>query len=66
MSEIENSRNWFEKKDVEFLSTGFDTEFSGGSFCVFLIFKVTFPRGKTAEKFQKLLKTKSQRCIEKN
>ena len=29
---IENSRNWLEKKDLEFLSTGFDTEFSGGSF----------------------------------
>ena len=25
-------QNWFEKKDLEFLSTGFDTEFSGGSF----------------------------------
>ena len=28
----ENSQNWFEKKDLDFLSTGFDTEFSGGSF----------------------------------
>ena len=29
---IQNSRNWLEKKDLDFLSTGFDTEFSGGSF----------------------------------
>ena len=29
---IENRRNWFEKKYIDFLSTGFDKEFSGGSF----------------------------------
>ena len=29
---IENSRNWLEEKDLDFLSMGFDTEFSGGCF----------------------------------
>ena len=29
--EIQNSRNWLKKKDLDFLSTGFDTEISGGS-----------------------------------
>ena len=32
MLKIKNSRNWFEKKDLDFFSTAFDTEFSGGSF----------------------------------
>ena len=29
---IKNGQNWFEKKYMFFLSTAFDTEFSGGSF----------------------------------
>ena len=35
---IQNSRNWLEKKDLDFSSTGFDTEFSGGSFWHIFLF----------------------------
>ena len=52
MLKIENSRNWFEKKDLEILSTDLDTEFSGGTF-YFQFLEGHFSGQQTAEQFFK-------------
>ena len=50
MPTLGNSRNWREKKNLEFVSTGFDIEFSGGSFEHFFNFQGHFFYGKVPEK----------------
>ena len=47
---IQNNRNWLEKKDFDFFSTAFDTEFPAVHFSICLIFKVTFSRVKCLKK----------------
>ena len=47
---MQNSRNWLEKKYLEFQSKGFDTEISGVSFLYFLFVKVNFSKVKFLKK----------------